>query len=54
MTNPDPIPPLSDSFEELFRRVFGPPPSRAQSTRGKPRKTSPPQPADAPRGDDHE
>jgi hypothetical protein len=48
MTNPDPFPPFSDSFEEMFRRVFGPPPSRAQSTGGKPRKGPAPHPGDAP------
>jgi hypothetical protein len=54
MTEQDSLPPFSDSFEEMFRRVFGPPPAPLQSTGTKSGKTSPPQPADAPRGDDHE
>ena len=54
MTDPDPLPPLSDSFEEMFRRVFGPLPARPQSTGGKSRKGPAPQPSDSPPGDDHE
>jgi hypothetical protein len=54
MTNPDPFPPFSDSFEEMFRRVFGPPPAPPQSTGTKNGKASPPQPGDAPPGPDHE
>jgi len=54
MTEQDSVPPLNDSFEETFRRIFGPLPARAQSTGAKGGKAPAPQPSDAPRGDDHE
>jgi hypothetical protein len=54
MTEQDSLPPFSDSFEEMFRRIFGPLPARPQSTGAKGGKAPAPQPSDAPPGDDHE
>jgi len=44
MTNPEPLPPFSDSFEEMFQRIFGPQPAPPQSTGTKSGEGSPPQP----------